>query len=59
MANPVPDRGDDPNRKFKAVRSKPSMTLRQYSDWNDQMAKKYPESPGGAWLHQAKGKDRF
>ena len=48
----VPDRGDDPKRKFKAG-SKPSMIRRQYDDWNDQMAKKYPDSPGGAWLHQA------
>jgi hypothetical protein len=54
----VPDRGDDPKRKFKAGSQKP-MTRKQYSDWNDKMAIKYPDVPGGTRLHQAKGKDRF
>lgn len=54
----VPDRGDDPKRKFTLGNNKP-MTKKQYSDWNDKMASKYPEVPGGARLNQAKGKDRY
>jgi len=54
----IPDRGDDPKRKFIAGSQKP-MNRKQYSDWNDKMASKYPEVPGGARLNQAKGKDRY
>ena len=55
----IPDRGDDPKRKFTPGNNKP-MTKKQYSDWNDQIALKYPNTSAmGAPLNQAKGKDRY
>jgi len=65
--NAVPDRGDDPKRKFKAGSKKP-MTRKEYSDWtdkqeekdwNDLIAGKNPMGGLGTPLHQARGKDRF
>ena len=54
----IPDRGDDPKRKFTPGSQKP-MNRKQYSDWNDKMASKYPDVPAGKKINQAKGKDRF